>query len=160
MMKKIRQVAEHYWMDHKIEVVIFAVLVVSLIIKQDFMYYGDGLDILGLHLEDLNGKVRVINNTDPTYIEILVTISTAAPSSGNTLVTPSGSPEILDGAIVDMSQVYTSLDDITFDVIYTEGGLEKHETVTITNQSSNSDNIVVIPDLGVADPIVTGKHQK
>jgi hypothetical protein len=33
MIKKVKQLAEHYWMDHKIEVVIFAVLVVSLIIK-------------------------------------------------------------------------------------------------------------------------------
>ena len=33
MIKKVKQLAEHYWMDHKIEVAIFAVLVVSLIIK-------------------------------------------------------------------------------------------------------------------------------
>jgi maltodextrin utilization protein YvdJ len=33
MVKKVRQLAEHYWMDHKVEVVIFAILVVSLIIK-------------------------------------------------------------------------------------------------------------------------------
>ena len=29
----MKQMAEHYWMDHKIEVAIFAILVVSLIIK-------------------------------------------------------------------------------------------------------------------------------
>ena len=33
MIKKVRQMAAHYWMDHKVEVVIFAILVVSLIIK-------------------------------------------------------------------------------------------------------------------------------
>ena len=33
MIKKVKQLAGHYWMDHKIEVVIFAVLIVSLIIK-------------------------------------------------------------------------------------------------------------------------------
>jgi hypothetical protein len=33
MIKKVRQLAGHYWMDHKVEVVIFAVLIVSLIIK-------------------------------------------------------------------------------------------------------------------------------
>ena len=33
MIKKVKQLAGHYWMDHKVEVVIFAVLVVSLIIK-------------------------------------------------------------------------------------------------------------------------------
>ena len=33
MIRKVKQLAGHYWMDHKIEVVIFAVLVVSLIIK-------------------------------------------------------------------------------------------------------------------------------
>ena len=33
MIKKVKQMAEHSWMDHKIEVVIFAVLIVSLIIK-------------------------------------------------------------------------------------------------------------------------------
>ena len=33
MIKKVKQLAEHYWMDHKIEVAIFAILVVSLIIK-------------------------------------------------------------------------------------------------------------------------------
>jgi hypothetical protein len=33
MIKKVKQMAGHYWMDHKIEVVIFAILVVSLIIK-------------------------------------------------------------------------------------------------------------------------------
>ena len=33
MIKKVKQMAEHYWMDHKVEVAIFAILVVSLIIK-------------------------------------------------------------------------------------------------------------------------------
>ena len=33
MIKKVKQLAEHYWMDHKVEVAIFAILVVSLIIK-------------------------------------------------------------------------------------------------------------------------------
>ena len=33
MIKKVKQWAGHYGMDHKIEVVIFAVLIVSLIIK-------------------------------------------------------------------------------------------------------------------------------
>ena len=33
MIKKVKELAAHYWMDHKIEVVIFAVLIVSLIIK-------------------------------------------------------------------------------------------------------------------------------
>ena len=55
MIKKVKQLAEHYWMDHKVEVVIFAILVVSLIIKQDFMYYGDGQDELLLY--------RYFNNT-------------------------------------------------------------------------------------------------
>ena len=49
MIKKVKQMAEHYWMDHKVEVAIFAILVVSLIIKQDFMYYGDSQDELLLY---------------------------------------------------------------------------------------------------------------
>ena len=49
MIKKVKQLAEHYWMDHKVEVAIFAILVVSLIIKQDFMYYGDGQDELQIY---------------------------------------------------------------------------------------------------------------
>ena len=48
MIKKVKQLAEHYWMDHKIEVVIFAVLVVSLIIKQ-ILSYGDSQDELLLY---------------------------------------------------------------------------------------------------------------
>ena len=55
MIKKVKQMAEHYWMDHKIAVAIFAILVVSLIIKQDFMYYGDSQDELLLY--------RYSNNT-------------------------------------------------------------------------------------------------
>lgn len=123
----------------------------------DKIYFKDfsndaGLSILGFDLEDLNNKTKIINNTDPSYIEVLVTLSSPSPSSGNTFITPFGSPEILEDAIVDMSQVYTGLDDITFDVVYTEGGLEKYETVTITGQSTNNDNIVVIPDLGISGP--------
>ena len=49
MIKKVKQLAGHYWMDHKIEVVIFAILVVSLIIKQEFMYHGDSQDELQIH---------------------------------------------------------------------------------------------------------------
>ena len=49
MIKKVKQMAEHYWMDHKVEVAIFAILVVSLIIKQGFMYYGDSQDELLLY---------------------------------------------------------------------------------------------------------------
>ena len=49
MIKKVKELAAHYWMDHKIEVAIFAILVVSLIIKQVFMYYGDGQDELQIH---------------------------------------------------------------------------------------------------------------
>ena len=45
MIKKVRQLAGHYWMDHKVEVVIFAVLIVSLIIKQ-ILSYGDSQDEL------------------------------------------------------------------------------------------------------------------
>ena len=48
MIKKVKQLAGHYWMDHKIEVVIFAVLVVSLIIKQ-ILSYGDSQDELLLY---------------------------------------------------------------------------------------------------------------
>ena len=48
MIRKVKQLAEHYWMDHKIEVVIFAVLVVSLIIKQ-ILSYGDSQDELLLY---------------------------------------------------------------------------------------------------------------
>ena len=33
MIKKVKELAAHYWMDHKIEVAIFAIIVVSLIIK-------------------------------------------------------------------------------------------------------------------------------
>ena len=56
MIKKIKQMAEHYWMDHKIEVAIFAILVVSLIIKQDSMYYGDKQDEL-LFYRNFNNTV-------------------------------------------------------------------------------------------------------
>ena len=55
MIKKVKELAAHYWVDHKVEVAIFAILVVSLIIKQDFMYYGDGQDELLLY--------RYSNNT-------------------------------------------------------------------------------------------------
>ena len=48
MIRKVKQLAGHYWMDHKIEVVIFAVLVVSLIIKQ-ILSYGDSQDELLLY---------------------------------------------------------------------------------------------------------------
>ena len=48
MIKKVKQLAGHYWMDHKIEVVIFAVLIVSLIIKQ-ILSYGDSQDELLLY---------------------------------------------------------------------------------------------------------------
>ena len=33
MIKKVKELAAHYWVDHKVEVAIFAILVVSLIIK-------------------------------------------------------------------------------------------------------------------------------
>ena len=49
MIKKVKELAAHYWMDHKVEVAIFAILVVSLIIKQVFMYYGDSQDELQIH---------------------------------------------------------------------------------------------------------------
>ena len=54
MIKKVKQLAGHYWMDHKIEVAIFAILVVSLIIKQVFMYYGDSQDELQIHSNSYN----------------------------------------------------------------------------------------------------------
>ena len=108
---------------------------------------------IGVDLEDLNGTAKVIVGHDPTYIDVNYTMSSPSSSSATlSLSNPSGTPKILDGSIVDMSQVYTGLDDITFDVIYTEGGLEKHETVTITGQSTNNDNIVIIPDLGTSGP--------
>ena len=103
-----------------------------------------------VNLEELNNTVKTVTSVDPTYFEFEYTLPTASESEGTLTITPSGSPEILQNSIVDMSQVYTALDDITFDVIYTENELQKHQAVTITGQSSNSDNIIIVPNLGIA----------
>jgi len=104
----------------------------------------------GLDLVDLNGTVQTITEATSSYFKFAYQLGSALTSEGEVDSTPNSEVEIFQNSIVDMSQVYTSLDDITFDVIYTENGLEKHEPVTITGQSVNSENIVIISNLGIS----------
>ena len=107
---------------------------------------------LGVDLEDLNETQRWVNGVDPTYITIPYALDSPATGSGTITITPDGSPQIFQDAVLDMSDLYTSTDDITFDVIYTEGGATTYEAVGITGQSSSSDNFVFMPDLGTSGP--------
>ncbi len=43
MISKLKNKAMHYWSDHKIETIVFVILVVALIVKQN---YGDSQDEL------------------------------------------------------------------------------------------------------------------
>ena len=105
----------------------------------------------GIDLEDINGA-RVVNDTDSTYVEILYSLSSASGSSATLTITPDGSPEIIEDGIIDFASIYSGLDEITLDVIYTENSLEKHEAITVPSRSSNSDNVIVMLDLGTSGP--------
>ena len=106
----------------------------------------------GLDLVDLNGTFQTITEATSSYFKFEYELDSALSSDGEVDSTPNSEAEIIQGVVLDVSDIYTSTDDITLNVIYTLDGVSTHETVSITGQSDSSENLFLMSSLGTSGP--------
>ena len=106
----------------------------------------------GLDLEDLNGTVQTITEATSAYFKFVYTLDSALSTDGEVNTTPNSGAEILQDAVLDMSNIYTGTGDITFDIVYKKNSINIYETVSVTGQASSSENFILMSDLGTSGP--------
>ncbi len=106
----------------------------------------------GLDLEDLNGTVQTITEATSTYFKFVYTLDSALSTDGEVNTTPNSEAEILQDAVLDMSNIYTGTGDITFDIVYKKNSINIYETASVTGQASSSENFILMSDLGTSGP--------